>query len=170
MNYKAIIYRKTNRGKDGKGRYKKLREISFSPDDKVVKYPEKTKNRSYLVDLGAISHEDDKNAYLCFDYDTGDYLTFSEVETTLSPEDTDELVYHNIVASLFSRVFMGLSGMDKGKLLTYIIIFIVGAVLGYFVNASFHTSASQGAQGVANTVRDSGVIEHVSESLRGLLA
>lgn len=166
MKYKAIIYRKTKLG-----RYKKLKELPFKPDDKVVKYPDKGKNRSFLVDLGTISHEDDKNVYLCFDYDTGDHLSFSDMETTLSPEDTDELVYHNIVASLFARVFAGLSGMDKGKLITYIMIFAVGALLGYFINASMHTStAQQGAQGVANVVRNSGVLEHVSSSVRGLFA
>lgn len=146
MNYKALILRKI------KGRYKILKTIKFKPDDKVIKYPDKSKNRSYIVNMEAISHEDDKTQYICFDYDSGDTLAFNEIKASLSPEDTDELVYHNIIASLFARVFSGLAGTDKGKILTYIVIFLVGALLGYFVNASLHTQSGGASGGAAQEV------------------
>ncbi len=157
-NFKANIYRKTKTG------YLLVKSVGFKPDDRVIPY-KSHKNRSYLVNMGAISHEDNKTKYLCFDYDNGNILSFNEVESTLSPDDTDALVFHNIVGTLLARVFQGLTGTDKGRFLGLVFAFIIGLVIGYLAcNSMTASQVAQQAQGVASTVAQRG-LAHVSALL-----
>lgn len=144
MRYVAKIYRKTKNG------YVEVKSVNFKPDDKIVPY-KSHKNRSYLVNLTAISHETAKgDKVLCFDYDTGDILSFNKVNTPIPPEDADALVFHSIIGALLSRVFNAMQTSDKGKFLAFVLVFIVGCVLGWFACSSMTASqVAQQAQGVA---------------------
>ena len=127
-NYKVIIVRKTD-----KRNFQKIDEKKVSVKDEKISYEEKT------VPLKDIyMYNDGKTSYAFWDYDNNSFIQLHNKPLLVNAKFLDKFLTTSkvgIIGQLLSviKTDMKEKKTDWGALGKPIIIFILGAVIGYFI-------------------------------------
>ena len=131
MKYKAIILEKI-----GEKNFRKMDIIKFNPEkDEVIVYEKK----SFPLTTEMYSYIDKRITYIFCDYDNEKIINFHENGIGINAKMLDRLLTTSkigIVGQLMNAIKLDMKEQSNWKqFLSPILIFIVGAVIGYFVGS-----------------------------------
>lgn len=101
--------------------YVKVGKKRFSHRTEKIKFMDKT----FLVDLKKIAYLNPTHPILFFDYDSGDALTFSSVQSSLSADELDIFLSKQIIRQLASS-----ASPQLFNLVFVLVIFGLGLAIG----------------------------------------
>ena len=127
MKYRAIFLKRL-----GKSNYKKIGEKGFKPTDETVRFKEHT----FIIPKNVDSYSTNKNSYVFFDFDNSKILNFVKTDMGIDSKMLDKIICQNIIGKLISTLRTSMEEPNKWKIFPFIVIFIIGAVLGYLMGTN----------------------------------
>jgi len=131
MKYRAIILEKI-----GEKNFRKLDVVKFNPEkDEVLTYEKK----SFPLTSKMYSYIDKKTTYIFCDFDNEKIINFHENGIGINAKFLDRMLTTGkigIVGQLMNAIKVDMKEPSNWKnYLSPILIFIIGAVMGYFIGS-----------------------------------
>ena len=131
MKYRAIILEKI-----GEKNFRKMKTVKFNPDkDEVITYEKK----SFPLTSKMYSYIDKKTTYIFCDYDNEKIINFHENGIGINAKMLDRLLTTSkigIIGQLMNAIKLDMKEPSEWKkFVSPTLIFIVGAVMGYFIGS-----------------------------------
>lgn len=120
------------------GKYEPMDSKKARLEDEAVQF----KDKAFVIPKEASLTLENKS-YVLFDYDNEKIIALNQLELGYDAKWLDQFVFKKLIAQLVSRIRNDMQPTDKSKILTYIVLFALGTLVGYTVATQMQATATQ---------------------------